>query len=68
MTFEGKFVRYCTKRVVTGSTVVDAINDGDHIDPDGGDTTTKTGEARRASLLRNNRINYSGRHSVAEHK
>ena len=53
MTFEGKFVRYCTKQVVTGSTVVDAINGGDSVDPEGRNATMKTGVATRASVLRN---------------
>ena len=54
------FTHRRSKRAVVGLTIVDAISDGEDLDPDGGDTTTKTGEARRASLLRNNRINYSG--------
>ena len=36
-------MRCCTECVVVGSTVVDAINDGDDVDPEGGGTTLKTG-------------------------
>ena len=47
--------------MVAGSTVVDAINsDGNYIDLEGGDTTMKMGEARRASIMRNNGIKDSG--------
>ncbi|KAJ6461437.1 hypothetical protein C8R45DRAFT_941346 [Mycena sanguinolenta] len=48
-----------SKRAVAGLTIVDAISDGEDLDPDGGDTTVEAGVAGRASLLRNNENNHS---------
>ena len=52
--------RSCAKYTVASWTAVDAINDGDHVDPDGWDTTMKMGEARKASIVRNNGNSDSG--------